>query len=681
MEDILDLPDQMKPRGNHFQVLSQTREALFDFTWKAYTNPIRGNQWQTVDVVFDVIPTAHAAFDHTWLSQTHHNDWQFPISLSPLATEFLSECLRVCLNSSPGSGSRVAKLIVPLLKGQIVRSDIVPLRFIDCEFVDARLSLSEPLKTFSGRPIQDSQLDDLAKLLGDSAGGLILQGLPPGIGSLDCRSFSQFVEAETENRLSFPWISSPAATKTLVIVEGSRQHPSEGGTGPNIYLAAIALGIKMVVLDVPGHWLEGTEYEHWREAFIPIEMSQPPDEGFSDRIAQAVATYEGQVDGIITFCDSFQHQVALAAQKLGLPTSNPEALRTATNKYATSVFEGRQSHLVSSTQEVLQVAASQGNSLFPCIIKPCNGWSSEGVFLINNNTELIEAVGPLDALSKSKHGSKFVIERYCAGPEVDANFVLLDGEILFFEVCDDFPKSADTNGSSLGGGAKTFIELDSVFPSKLPESEINLLRICFHNTLLRLGLRDGIMHLEGRVDNSTVEYRTEGGLLDLRSRAVDTQSRGADKSPSAWLIEVNPRPPGMKGTQVIESTHGVDYWGLGMLIALRDGERTRALCHAFKHGPQYTCVMVFIPADYDLSLAEGLFDSGDICDELFCRRPDLAKNVSRYGCLVRRGQKVTHPSHGVNSFLAYFNVFSRKGREDALRLAKIVREEVRFSFK
>ncbi|KXH26730.1 hypothetical protein CSIM01_12427 [Colletotrichum simmondsii] len=678
MGDIIDLPDQAKSARNHFQVLSPTNEAVYELSWKAYTNPIRGNDWQTIDIVFDIIPTD--ASNNTRLSHGWDDDWRFSISTSKLATDFLSECLRASLKSGLGCGPRVAKLIVPLVKGQIVRSDIVPLRFIDCEFVDARASLAEPLRFFSGLPVQASQLGDLAELLEVSAGGLILQALPPGIGSLEARSFSQFVEAETENRLSFPWITTPTAPKTLVIVEGSRQHPSDGGTGPNIYLAAMALGIKMVVLDVPGHWLEGPEYEHWREAFIPIAMSQPPDEGFADRIAQAVATYQGKVDGIITFCDSFQHQVALAAQKLGLPSSKPEALMTATNKYETSVFEGRKSHLVSSTQEILQVAATQGSSLFPCIIKPCNGWSSEGVFLINNNTELIEAMGPLDALSKSRHGSEFVIERYCAGPEVDANFVLLDGEILFFEVCDDFPKSADTNGSS-SGGANTFIELDSVFPSKLPESEINLLRICFHNTLLRLGLRNGVMHLEGRVDNSTVEYRTEDGFLDLRLRAAETQSRGATKSPEAWLIEINPRPPGMKGTQVIESTHGVDYWGLGMLIALRDGERTKALCHGYKNGPQYTCVMVFIPADYDVSSAEGIFDSGDICDDLFNRRPDLAKNVSRYGCLVKKGQKVAHPSHGVNSFLAYFNVFSRKGREDALRLAKIVREEVRFSFR
>lgn len=36
-----------------------------------------------------------------------------------------------------------------------------------------------------------------------------------------------------------------------------------------------------------------------------------------------------------------------------------------------------------------------------------------------------------------------MIEPYIDGPEVDANLVLLDGEVIFFEVTDDFPKPGD----------------------------------------------------------------------------------------------------------------------------------------------------------------------------------------------------------------------------------------------
>lgn len=648
---------------------------LFDFVWVAYENPSCGNPWQSIDVVFSVKTEQSSVSADELLNDSDLSSVGFVLST---AADFFLQCVRAAIEKGRG-GSSVAKLIVPLTAGQIVRGDIIPLRFIDCEFVESCVSLAEPCRLYPGKPAGGQQMGDLASLLSASAAGLLLQKNPEGLGDVDARSLSPFVEADMENRLSFPWIVEPTPRKTLVIVEGSRVHPDDGGTGPNIYLAAIALGIDMVVLDKPGHWLEGPEYAHWRKDFIQLDLAQPPDAEFAERVVKAVRSYGGEVDGIITFCDSYQAAVACAAHELGLPTSSAEGLAIATNKYETSVFEGRTAHLVSSPQEAIRVAAVQGDSLYPCIIKPCNGWSSEGVFRIDNKSELLPALQSLAALAGSRHGNDFVIERYCSGPEVDANFVLLDGEILFFEVSDDFPKSADVNGFASPRGTQSFIELDTVFPSRLSESEINLLKICFHNTLLRLGLRSGILHLEGRIDNSMVEYRDDNGVLDLHEKNAHDAQAGTPP-PAAWLIEINPRPPGMKGTQIIESTWGVDYWGLGLLIAVADKPRARALARPFRNGPQYTCVMVFIPVDYDLASCEGVFASDDVCAELLERRPDLARNISRCGCLVKKGERVAHPSRGVNSFLAYFNVFSRNGRREALRLAREVREEVRFSF-
>ncbi|KAL7928082.1 hypothetical protein V8C35DRAFT_318968 [Trichoderma chlorosporum] len=673
-----DFPLEWAGATTHeFEILLKDLDIRFVFSWQSHANPARVNPWQTVDIFYKIQNDSSSPIQSN--GDDLGFDWSYSIPLSPLAADFVSKCVSGVIKSGSWGRRRVAKLIVPNVAGQIVRSDIVPLRFLDCEFVESSISLATPLKIYHDRPTDTPHLGNLGAILDDSAGALILQDLPSDAGNLELHSYAQLIEPEVENRMSFPWIIPPSPSKTLVIVEGSRQHPNDGGTGPNIYLAAMALGIKMVVLDERGHWLEGPEYEHWREAFIPLDLPQPPDIGFTDRIVRAVSSYSGSVDGIITFCDSYQSHVAAAAQRLRLAANPAESLRIATDKYETSIFEGRRSHLISSTQEALKLAAVEGNSLYPCIVKPCNGWSSEGVSLVNNHTELIDALGPLNRISGSRHGKDFVVEKYCSGPEFDANFVLLDGEILFFEVSDDFPKSADSNGSDYQG-TKTFIEMDTVFPSILPKAEVSLLRVCFHNTLLRLGLRDGIMHLEGRIDNSAATYRTESGLLDLVRSGANGQDHSPDTQPEPWLIEINPRPPGMKGTQIIESTYGVDYWGLGMLIALRDKERVRVLCHPYKHGPQYTCVMVFIPTDYDVATKQGIFDSDDVCEELLRRRPDLAKNVSRCGCLIKKGQKVAHPSQGVNSFLAYFNVFSRKGRSHALQLAKTIREEVQFSF-
>lgn len=551
-----------------------------------------------------------------------------------------------------------------------MRSDIIPLRLVDCEFVETVTSFVGPSQSFTGDALHTHSSEPLSDVFSRAAGGLIFKY---NRLNNNFRTVSALINAQLDNRLSFPWLlPEMAPRKTLAIVEGSRTHPDYGGTGPSVYSPAVALGIDVVVLDNAGHWMEGPDFAHWRKAFIPTKLVDPPDPDFEHRILQSVEKYQNEhndkIDGIVTFCDSYMVHVANAAQKLGLPTSEPKSYEIATDKFKTSEFEGHDALLAIGAEGVRKIAAHQALS-YPLIIKPCNGWSSEGVLLVNAASELEEAAKSIDT---SRHGSDLVVERYCDGPEVDANFVIMDGEILFSEICDDFPKGADSNGQA---SLATFIELSSVFPSALPFNELEVLKQNFHNSLLRLGLHNGIMHLEGRIQGSQTEYRTQDGVFDLYPAQPSTTP------PSSWLIEINPRPPGMKGTQVIESTYGVDYWGLSLLIALRDRTRARALAQPYKRGAQYWCVMVFIPTDFDVESCEGIFDSDDMCVEMMARRPDLAAHISRCGCLVKKGQKLTHPSSGINSFLAYYNVFSRSSRCEALALAEEVRRETRFVVK
>ncbi len=75
------------------------------------------------------------------------------------------------------------------------------------------------------------------------------------------------------------------------------------------------------------------------------------------------------------------------------------------------------------------------------------------------------------------------------------------------------------------------------------------------------------------------------------------------------------------------------------------------------------------------------FDSDDICAELLMRHPELREHLGRYGCLLKRGQRIPHPSGGKNTFVAYINVFSRTSRQEALDIAKKVREEVKYEIR
>ena len=62
----------------------------------------------------------------------------------------------------------------------------------------------------------------------------------------------------------------PAPRKTLAIVEGGWSSPEHGGTAISLYNAVQALNIDMIVLDVPGHWLEGPHYAYWCKEFLPV---------------------------------------------------------------------------------------------------------------------------------------------------------------------------------------------------------------------------------------------------------------------------------------------------------------------------------------------------------------------------------------------------------------------------
>ncbi|KAH7309181.1 hypothetical protein B0I35DRAFT_482906 [Stachybotrys elegans] len=661
--------------ANKIQVQSKEDGALLlECSWQlCQSPPATGKSWQSIDILFEGLSSLDSAIgglDENIVLVDHEQPKRVlaPAALgSAKAFKFLLQCLGAA-NKPPGRRCLV-KLIIPQQQGQIVRADVIPLRMRDSQYVEETVSFAEPLQSYN--PVSIAALrNNLEAIFSAATAGLMLRSNAEDLGNA-IEALSLAVESELENRLALDWISSePVRRRTLVLVEGSRAHPENGGTGPGIYLAAAALGIDMVVLDNQGHWLEGPKYAHWRKAFIPIRLTDPPEADFAKRIVESVKSYGAPVDGIVTFCDSYVVQVAQAAQELGLQMGPPDALRVATDKYLTSVFAGHQAYRASSPEEAFDIA-SKNQLPYPLIIKPCTGWSSEGVFRVDSIDNLVTAARSIDT---SRHGSEFVIEKYCEGPEVDANFVLLDGELLFFEACDDFPKTADSNGLH-SGSLNTFVELSSVYPSALPSREIDVLRDGFLETLLKLGLRNGVMHLEGRVEYSSVTYRTQDGVLDLHAN----EAGPGGPEPVAWLIEINPRPLGMTGSHIIESTYGIDYWGLAMLIAAGDEARARSLSRPFKHGAQYTCVMVFIPADYPSS-CQGIFDSDDICAELRARRPDLAKQISRCACLVKRGQKVPHPSSGVNSFLAYFNVFSRAGRTEALKLADEVRQEVRFSF-
>jgi biotin carboxylase len=159
---------------------------------------------------------------------------------------------------------------------------------------------------------------------------------------------------------------------------------------------------------------------------------------------------------------------------------------------------------------------------------------------VHNEEELVQAAARASERHKTSpvQRSDFMIKPYIDGPEIDANVVLVDGEIAFCEVADDFPSLADGTDNKWHD---PFQETAMVLPSKLPQAEIQLIRSALHQTLLRQGFRNGIFNCEGRVQYSSMRYENRNGQYDLFESDENTTE---EKKPRFYLHEINARPSG-----------------------------------------------------------------------------------------------------------------------------------------
>ncbi|KAI0427821.1 hypothetical protein F5Y09DRAFT_344317 [Xylaria sp. FL1042] len=700
--------------------IDDAREIGVECTWETSRivtfEPIGGTPLQVIDVVFSANPdiTRPSKIDDTldpcvFVLQTEQHEAQLlttELLGQKNALEFLHSCLRAILET-PHGGLAMARFMIPLQKGAIIRSDIVSFRLSDAFWVDRVESFASLLQVFSGNPLP-LNIISLEDIFRASAGAALANPnvmpahLKPSPGSLFL--LPSEIESDFKDKFSISWISTePISRKRLVLVGSSNQDPEGGGWTQFAHRAAVALGIDLVFIDRDDGWLARGDYTSWYETLLPAPPSWWANPS-ADELVKIVEDYkarnrETKIDGLATFVEALQVPVSVAASRLGLPHEQSSSYEKATNKYKLGLFQNRPAFLASSADDVLAlVGSSQTQLTFPLIIKPSYGLNSEGVTRVDNASELEEAieVARTSGRSKSEVGDRVLVERYCEGPEVDVNMVFVDGEVLFSEICDDFPKGADVNDSGTNIAVmkaappdrRNFQETNMVFPSALPDDELTALRSAVKDTIQRLGFKNGVMHVEARIANSKCSYQSTDGVVDLRPRKRDARSvqvtigevEATADTPTPWIIEINPRPPGLFASQTPGSVYGIDYWGVSLLLGIGDKTRASALSRPFVDGAQSHTVLVMIRAEFDPS-CEGIFDSDDVCADLLERHPELKEHLGRYGCLLKRGQQIPHPSGGRNTFVAYINVFSKKSRQEALDVATKVREEVRYKIR
>jgi biotin carboxylase len=243
------------------------------------------------------------------------------------------------------------------------------------------------------------------------------------------------------------------------------------------------------------------------------------------RIEQAAAAIvafaaERPLNAIIAVDDSGSLLAARASAALGLAHNAPDAAEAARDKFIMRTLLARAGvpsppFQRCSTGDDLHALARQVE--YPCVVKPLRLNGSRGVIRANNSREFVAAATRLAALLETIDptlGPKpFLVEQFIPGFEV-ALEGLLDHSALQVLALFDKPDPLD---------GPFFEETLYVTPSRLPEATQSAIVRCAADAAAALGLREGPMHAELRVNDQgpwIVELagRSIGGLCSKTLR-------------------------------------------------------------------------------------------------------------------------------------------------------------------
>lgn len=528
-------------------------------------------------------------------------------------------------------------------------------RMFDCPSVVDSFSAVQPLQRLQEAPLPNPN-DDLKSLFENAVAGVMVEGCDDD----DLRRRLTALNDQLVQRFSFPWFTSvEVKRKRLAVLEGGFNFDFRR----NMMKDARDLGIDLVILDKPDHWLAGPRYAHLRLAFIPLDMTR--DNGLPNRIVEAMNDSQLDFDGLTSFSDSYLVPASKAAEMMSLPTPPSKSLARVVDKHVfRSSLEDHQITFCCMDFDDLahQMRSSKKSIKFPLIAKPVSGGGSQGVVRVNNYDQLEPAIRAL----VNNFGQRIVVEPYVDGPEFDANFVLLDGRILFCEVSDNLPCAGDSRGAA---EHDSFLETGIIFPSALDHEEISLIKRNLYQALVRLGFSTGVFHAEGRIMNSSKHYETGSeGVLDLQPNFATTTK------PHVFLLEINARCPGWVALSGTSRCYGISYYVMQLLFAVGETKRAEMLCSPFLDGSQHPCCeAVFLPA-----LTSGILQTEDVVQDFLDRSPDLKSNIIAHHMLIRQGERIPDSSSGRVSWIAACLV-ATASREKTLRTSAKVRQNVSYS--
>jgi biotin carboxylase len=295
-----------------------------------------------------------------------------------------------------------------------------------------------------------------------------------------------------------------------------------------------------------------------------------------------------QIDGIVAADDTGVVVAAVAGQKLGLPSNDPDAARATRDKAVMrrrlelgEVPQPRWA-TVDPSDNADTVAESIG---FPLVIKPLALSAGQGVIRVERPEDLTESAERSRAIIRStgQVNETLLVESYMEGSEVAVEGLVANGNLLALAI---FDKPVESVG-------KGFEETILITPSRHEESvQTEILRVAAQ-AVRSLGLSQGPVHIELIISGEKVRVvevagRSIGGLCSrsLSFGLMDTSLEslilrnaiGRDKpelrrSPEASGVLMLPIPRGgtLAGFEGLDEVRGQEAI-TGVEITARPGD-------------------------------------------------------------------------------------------------------------
>src|SRR5580700_7237574 len=276
--------------------------------------------------------------------------------------------------------------------------------------------------------------------------------------------------------------------------------------------AARRLGLDVVFVTDRCHQLD----DPWNDRAIAVHFDAPDAAAYA--VLESVRSSGQNIDGILAFGDRPALTAAYVARGLGLVYNHPAADEACRSKLRMrEVFRDAGLRGPWFRAVALQPApepALLGIS-YPCVLKPMSLSASQGVVRANTREEFVAAVERIRKLLGSpeilarREGNldQIIVEGYIPGREVAVEGLLRDGVLRVLAI---FDKPDPLEGPY-------FEETIYVTPSRLAETEQELIKKSFTHATRALGLTHGPVHGEFRLNERgvwpiEVAARPIGGL-------------------------------------------------------------------------------------------------------------------------------------------------------------------------